>query len=212
MTEMPKIRALSELSLPEARQGSAVVMVGSFAPIHDGHFDALHSASNALTHRGALVESLILTPNSEEYLNNKLADESNEWPYERRINFIRNRIPHLIIPTYVDDVSGRLAKEKQINNFVPGTIQRQLGFNATQLYFVVGSDQLLSMEEHLTANGRAVCVLRPGNMDEIQDQMKIRWIAEANQSERLIITERSNMQHDVSSTAIRKSTERHKNA
>lgn len=212
MTEMPKIRALSETVLPEGRQGNAVVMVGSFAPIHDGHFDALHSASNALTRQGALVESLILTPNSEEYLNSKLADESNEWPYERRIKFIRERTPHLVIPTYVDDISGRLAQEKQINNFVPGTIQRQLGFSATQLYFVVGSDQLLSMEEHLTTNGRAVCVLRPGNMSEVQEQLKIQWLADAAQSDRLIVTERGNMQHDISSTAIRKLTDRNKNA
>ena len=211
MNEVPRIKALSEVSLPHERQGSAVVMVGSFAPIHDGHFDALYSASNALIRQGTAVESLVLTPNSTEYLSNKLASESTEWPYERRIQYIQDRPSHLSIPTYVDDISGRLAKEKQINTFVPETIRRRLGFNATQLYLVVGSDQLMSMEEHLSADGRAVCVLRPGNMDQLQTQLKVAWLTEATESERLIITKRSNMQHDISSTAIRKMASRDKN-
>lgn len=209
MSEISRIKTLSETLSPDDREGNAVVMVGSFAPIHDGHFDAVHSASAALISRGHSVESLVLAPNSSEYLQNKLAEESNEWPYERRVEYILGRDPHPTIPTYVDDISARLAQEKQINNFVPETIQRRLGFDALQLYLVVGSDQLLSMESHLSeGDGKAICVLRPGSMDEVQERLKISWISDATASERLIITERENMEQDVSSTAIRRSVGR----
>ncbi len=209
MSEIPRIKTLSETLSPNDREGSAVVMVGSFAPIHDGHFDAVHSASAALISRGHSVESLILAPNSSEYLEGKLAEESSEWPYERRVEYILGRDPHPTIPTYVDDISARLAQEKQINNFVPETIQRRLGFDALQLYLVVGSDQLLSMEAHLSeGDGKAICVLRPGSMDEVQERLKISWVSDATASERLIITERGNMEQDVSSTAIRRSVGR----
>ncbi len=209
MPEIPKIKTLSETLMTDSRKGNAIVMVGSFAPIHDGHFDAVHSASAALINRGHSVESLVLAPNSSEYLQNKLAEESDEWPYERRVEYILGRDPHPTIPTYVDDISARLAHEKQINNFIPKTIQRRLGFDALQLYLVVGSDQLLSMEAHLSEEeGKAVCVLRPGSMDEVQERLKISWISDATASERLIITERGNMEQDVSSTAIRRSVRR----
>jgi len=209
MSEIPRIKTLSETLTTDSREGNAVVMVGSFAPIHDGHFDAVHSASAALINRGHSVESLVLAPNSSEYLQNKLAEESDEWPYERRVEYILGRDPHPTIPTYVDDISARLAQEKQINNFVSETIQRRLGFDALRLYLVVGSDQLLSMEAHLSeGDGKAICVLRPGSMDEVQERLKISWISDATASERLIITERGNMEQDVSSTAIRRSVGR----
>ncbi len=205
MSEIPKIEALSETESFYEREGNAVVMVGSFAPIHDGHFDAIHSASAALINRGHLVESLILTPNSSEYLENKLAEESSKWQYEHRVKLIQDKNPHPTIPTYVDDISGYLAQEKQINNFVPETIKRRLGFDALQLYFVVGSDQLLSMKSHLSEKGgNAICVLRPGNMDEIKEHLGISWVSDATTSGRLIVTERSNMEEDVSSTKIRR--------
>lgn len=205
MPEIARIKPLSETLNTDCREGNAVVMVGSFAPIHDGHLDAAHSASAALINRGHSVESLILAPNSSEYLEIKLAEESYEWPYERRVEYILGRDPHPTIPTYVDDISGRLAQEKQINDFVPKTIQRRLGFDALQLYFVVGSDQLLSMESHLSeGDGKAICVLRPGSMQEVQERLKISWVSDATASERLIITERQNMKQDISSTAIRR--------
>lgn len=171
--------------------------------------DAVQSASAALINRGHSVESLVLVPNSSEYLQNKLAEESDKWPYERRVEYILGRDPHPTIPTYVDDISACLAQEKQINNFVPETIRRHLGFDALQLYLVVGSDQLLSMESHLSdREGKAICVLRPGSMDEVQERLKISWISNATASERLIITERENMEQDVSSTAIRRAVGR----
>lgn len=78
MSKIPTIRPLSETQPTYGRRGDAVVMVGSFAPIHEGHFDALHSASDAVIAGGKNVDALILTPNSGEYLRGKLGEESEE--------------------------------------------------------------------------------------------------------------------------------------
>lgn len=205
MTEQLKINALSDAYSEENRQGNAVVMVGSFAPIHRGHFDAIHAAGSALIGRGIPVESLILTPNSAEYVQNKLPEYHETWTYERRVQKILDQDSHPRIPTYVDDVSGYRAKYEQINDHVPLTIRRHLGFAANQLYLVVGSDQLLSMESHLEKDeSRAICVLRPNNLEEVQQRLELPWVAEAVESRRLIITEREDMENDVSSTAIRR--------
>ena len=205
MCEQAKINTLSSAQ-PGIREGVAVVMVGSFAPVHKGHFDAVHAASTALAGQGNLVESVVLTPNSAEYVERKLPEDHGEWTYERRIHEILGRSPHPHIPTYVDDVSGRLARHEQINGYVPVTMRRYLGFTACQTYLVVGSDQLLSMESHLeNERNRAVCVLRPGSLDYARDRLDLPWIAAAVEEGRFVITERENMKTDISSTAVRRS-------
>jgi len=199
-----KIEKLSDVRIPTEQEGTAVVMVGSFAPVHRGHFDALHAAQTALTTRGLAVGSLVLTPNSPEYVERKLPDYHKTWHYERRIQKVLECDPHPRVPTYVDDVSGRRAGLNEMNDYVVRTVQQHLGYAATQMYLVVGSDQLLSMQSHLRSEAnRAVCVLRPGNLDRIQEHLETPWVAEAVQAERFIITEREDMEHDISSTAAR---------
>lgn len=206
MFEKSRIREVSGTLCRERRMGSAVVMVGSFAPIHKGHFDALHAASTSLLDRGINIESLILTPSSAEYVEAKLPDYHKQWTYERRIRRILDQDPHPYISTYVDDVSGYSAKKEQINGHVPVTLRRHLGYSANQLHFVVGSDQLLTMETHLENEAnRAVCVLRPNNLDAINENLKLPWVAAAIASDRFLITERADMENDISSTAVRKS-------
>jgi|GEM_PF-1020536 len=205
MIEQMKIDRLSNTLSAENREGNVVAIVGSFAPVHRGHFDAIHAASTALTKQGLPVESLVFTPNSEEYVRKKLREDLGEWTYERRIQEILSQDPHPNISTYVDDLSGHEAKEKEINDYVTLTIRRHLGFTACQTYLVVGSDQLASMESHLSNEAnRAVCVLRPGNLDYVQSQLETPWIADAIASSRFIITEREDMENDISSTTIRK--------
>lgn len=204
MKQHTKINRISESLSTGEREGNALVIVGSFAPIHDGHFDAVQAASTALLERGDTVDSLVLTPNSEEYVRNKISANRDAWSYERRIKGILSRDPHPATPTYVDDVSGPMAELRQINDYVPHTVRRHLGFTASQTVLVVGSDQLLSMQSHLeNEDNRAVCVLRPGSMSQLGDHLGIPWVAKAVEAERFIITERADMENDISSTVIR---------
>lgn len=205
MPNQPRIKRLSETHLPEERDGNAVVMIGSFAPIHSGHFDAAFSACAALEENEVPVESLVFTPNSAEYVRRKLPGEHKTWTYEHRIQRILDEIPHPRVPTYVDDVSGSPEHQELIlNSRVPITIRRHLGFRANQLYLLVGSDQLLSVRLHLeNTTNKAVCVLRPGCMDEVDENLTIPWISDAVESKRLIVTEHGDMINAISSSAIR---------
>jgi nicotinic acid mononucleotide adenylyltransferase len=207
MTEQKRIIKLSENFSTRDRQGSAVVMVGSFAPVHRGHFDAVKAASAALLERDIPVEALVLTPNSAEYVRRKLGREHVSWTHERRVEKILEQDPHPHISTYVDDVSGPTARHEQINNHVPVTLSQRLGFQAYQMYLVVGSDQLPTMEEHLDNElNRAVCVLRPGSIESVKESLTTSWVINAMRSNRLIVTKREDMNTDVSSTAVRRAT------
>ena len=190
---------------PYSKQnGRAVVLVGSFAPVHDGHFDALTSAVKAVERHDTFVEAAMLVPNSDAYLTRKLGSCASEWPYSKRVKTIACRHPEHEVPTFVDDISGSQIGLGEINLAVPQTIERHLGFTALDTYFIVGSDQLLSMEAHLSGTqNRSVCVLRPGRIDEIKPYLTASWVKESLRAGRLLITTRKNMDTDISSTDCR---------
>jgi nicotinic acid mononucleotide adenylyltransferase len=180
-------------------------MVGSFAPIHDGHIDAAFSATRALINNGSHISSLVYTPNSAEYVRRKLGDDEAGWHYKLRVEEILNRGSHPTIDTFVDDVSGPQVGLGEMNEQVLSTVGLYLGSQSCRTHLVVGSDQLLSMESHIAeTRNRAVCVLRPGRTDDLAEKMLISWISKAIDSGRLIIATRSNMLEDVSSTMIRR--------
>lgn len=192
-----------------ANDGSSVVIVGSFAPIHRGHFDAIRAASRAVSEQIEPVGSIILSPNSDEYLARKLRGKGEElsWTYDRRIDAIlKQSAPVEGVPTFVDDITGRYIGLEEINFEVPHTLRRSLGLAANRLFFVTGSDQLPSMQLHLeNPDNRSVCVLRPGHMEALNDQLQQDWVMRAVQEGRYIITERDDMVNDISSTNIRRS-------
>lgn len=184
-------------------QGNVIVMVGSFAPIHEGHMDALISAKRAISLGAPPANTLVITPNSAEYVARKLGDEGEVWTYERRIEAIISLLGKSQELIYVDDISGPLAGEEQINDYIPLTIEERLGALSCQLFFVVGSDQLPSMEQHLSQKGRSICVVRPGRDNILKSCLRMSWAKEALMEKRLIITPRANMTQDISSTDIR---------
>ena len=203
------IRRISSLEKPLQSKGSTIVMVGSFAPVHKGHFDAVRAAGNALRERDIELDQVVLTPNSHDYLHRKLVEESSPWTYDRRITEILSRdTPITDVPAYVDDISGLSVGLNEINDRVPHTLSRSLGVAAEQLYLITGSDQILSMEGHLAdPSKRAICVLRPdGKLDTAHAQLALPWARRAIEEGRYIVTEREDMEVDVSSTAIRRSS------
>lgn len=201
------IQLLSEQPPSSPRdEGRAVALVGSFAPVHDGHFDALLSAACAVEQVDDRVEALTLVPNSSAYVRRKLGKIAGLWRFQHRVESILNAEPDHETPTYVDDISGARIGLEQINYLAPRTIEERLGFDSTRTYLVVGSDQLLSMEEHLSGtNNRAVCVIRPGRHEEVEPHLRTSWLKAALHDGRFIVTRRANMDYDVSSTDIRDS-------
>jgi len=203
------IRKLSMSNPNHANDGSSVVIVGSFAPVHRGHFDAIRAASRAVSEQIEPVGSIILSPNSDEYLARKLRGKGEElsWTYDRRIDAILEQsAPVEGVPTFVDDITGRYIGLEEINFEVPHTLRHSLGLAANRLFFVTGSDQLPSMQLHLqNPDNRSVCVLRPGHMEALNEQLQQDWVVRAVQEGRYIITEREDMVNDISSTNIRRS-------
>lgn len=199
-----EIQRLSDVPPLTDNPGESVVIVGSFAPIHDGHFDAAFSAVEALRLHGRNISSLVFTPNSTEYVRRKLGDDEGGWHYSSRINEITKRAQHPSVNTYVDDVSGPKAALREMNEEVLRTVSYKLGTPACRTHLVVGSDQLHSMMPHLDGtSNNAVCVLRPGRTDDLAEKLALPWAQRAVTSERLIITGRQNMENDISSTTIR---------
>ncbi len=206
---MRNIRKLSTIESTPPHAGSAVVMVGSFAPIHLGHFDAIRAAGNAIQERGIQVDNVVLSPNSDEYLERKLKGEKHDWTYDRRVSRIASgELPIEGITTYVDDVSGRIVGLNEINRQVPYTLHHLLGLAAEQLYFVTGSDQIRSMEAYLSDPARrAICVLRPdGGLNAAHRELGLPWARQAIDEGRYIVTEREDMENDISSSAIRRAS------
>lgn len=200
---IPRLSTLSPYSL---REGNAVGLVGSLAPIHSGHIDALQSAGRAVANHDGSVEALVLIPNSSEYVQRKLGKVAARWwSFLERVDMISNLDTYFDIPVFVDDISGADIGLEQINDVAPITIEERLGLEGRNTYLVVGSDQLPSMEDYLSDMERkAVCVIRPGHHDEIQDSMNQKWAKQAIAERRLLVTLRSNMENDISSTEVRK--------
>lgn len=185
------------------QDGLVLAMVGSFAPVHEGHFDAILSAKRAIESLGEHVSALIMSPNSDDYVLKKINDQVGEWNFEHRIQRFIDLKKDLPTPFFVDDISGKEKLECTITESVIKNIKNKLGIVACNVVLTVGSDQIKSMRPYLK-NNRAVCVLRPDNYRIIEDVRHEEWFEEMTSRDQLIITDRENTQEDISSTNIRK--------
>jgi len=184
-------------------KSSALVMVGSFAPIHAGHIDAMQSAESAfLKQYNERLIAKVFAPNSDSYVSIKLNDKNGEWNFDKRVSEFDKLDSEFDITAYVDDITGKNPPEKSISDEVIATVSRKIGIAASKVVLVVGSDQLASMKPHIQ-NNRAVCVLRPGSLDVLLKYKDQEWFERAFYDGRYIITTRTDMIKDISSTAIR---------
>lgn len=196
------ILRLSTTEKSEPNQGAALVMVGSFAPVHEGHFDAIMSAERTMIAKGEDVSALVFAPNSDSYVSTKLNDTNGDWNFQRRVSEFMKFDFQFRASAFVDDITGRTPPEKSISEEVIDTVERQLGIQASKSVLVVGSDQVASMRSHLETN-RAICVIRPGNISKVLDHSNENWFTEAVSQGRYILTERQNRVTDINSTEIR---------
>lgn len=201
------IERLSSSSKYRNSDASGLIIVGSYAPVHRGHFDAMRSAERHLLATGDDVAGNVFAPNSDSYvLNKKLGDEDSVWSFDRRVSEFLSRDSGTESLSYVDDITGATPPEKSISESVIDTVSDKLGIKACSLVLVVGMDQIRSMEAHLDTN-RAICVLRPGYESKLQDVAQDDWFLDAINDERLLLTSRENTEIDVSSTVIRRKLE-----
>lgn len=200
------IERLSGSSKYRNSSASGLVMVGSYAPVHNGHFDAMRSAERRLLTTGDDIAGNIFAPNSDSYVLKKLDDEDGVWNFDRRISEFVSRSSGTESVSYVDDITGSKPPEKSISESVIDTVSDRLGIRACSLVLVVGMDQIRSMEPHLDSN-RAICVLRPGYESQLQEVAQDDWFVDAIDIKRLLLTSRENTVIDISSTVIRKKLE-----
>lgn len=196
------IKKLSSAQEASNSNSSALIMVGSFAPLHPGHIDAMESAERVILRLDGSLAGLVYAPNSDSYVSLKLNDKVGEWNFERRVSEFTDKESGLLTPSYVDDVTGISPPERTISEEVISTVSRQLGIRACNAILIVGSDQIHSMKAHIDEN-RAVCVVRPGYLSAIDEHKSQKWFRKAIKSDRLIITEHRDMVSQLSSTSIR---------
>lgn len=89
-------------------------MVGSYAPVHNGYFDAMRSAERCLLTTGYDIAGNIFAPNSDSYVLKKIDDEDGVWNFDRRISEFVSRSSGTESVSYVDDVTGSKPRRNQL--------------------------------------------------------------------------------------------------
>lgn len=149
-------------AVPRIDRGVILLMVGSYAPVHEGHVAAMTAAVAAVEASGQQVASVVYVPNGDSYVSFKIRDSHGMWNFNRRIEVLMRLVPRLAIPTFVDDISGSIPiVNKSITRTAITSAAEQLGVSPSRFVIVVGSDQAASVEPYLATN-QAVCVVRPG--------------------------------------------------
>lgn len=199
------IHRLSQIVAPIETRGNVLMMVGSFAPAHDGHIDAMESAEKALLKTDETVAANVFVPNSDSYVSIKLDDSEGKWNFSRRVNEFALFEPDTRSPSFVDDLTGLTPPERSISEEAISTASLRLGIEVCRVMLVVGSDQVDSMKPHLDDN-RAICIVRPGSEKEISERFNEKWFRDAVGDGRYILARRRILDHDISSTQIRASS------
>lgn len=195
---------LSSLSFEAKLHGDKIVLllIGSFAPFHQGHISTMEAAATKLQQEGYEIAAKIFTPNGDTYVvNEKLKDK--EWNYNKRIGIIcKTLVEERVERSYVDDLSGIGSLKGSITQRAVATVSTVFNISPKQIFVVVGSDQVDSLE-NILRNSRCICVLRQGSIMNVISQFSHGWFYQAYKSDKCFVTEKQNPLEDISSTEIR---------
>jgi nicotinic acid mononucleotide adenylyltransferase len=198
-----KISRLSEAERLPSDDGSTLVIVGSFAPVHLAHLDRIMAAERALIRNNEKVNAAVFAPNSDSYVvRQKLRDEPGDWSFDRRVREFGKMDISTTAPSFVDDITGQKPPERSISEEVIDTVADHLGIQACRAVLVTGSDQISSMEPFVE-EGRAICIMRAGYDENVENAMQQKWLRDAVNRGSYIIAPPMNPDLDISSTAIR---------
>lgn len=190
---MLKVSQIKEFSI----QGYILFMLGSYAPFHEGHNDAITSAERAFVAAGYTLGGVVIAPHSDLYVSYKI--HNSTWNINRRITSIVNANINCVSPLYLDDISCYQPAKDNVTQIVINTLKK-LGITTHRIAIVVGADNLASMAPHI-ATHKVICVRRPGYDTSLSIlQMNENFIKNASN---LIIADRQKVKKDISSTTIR---------
>jgi len=192
-------------------EGKILVLIGSYAPVHQGHVELLNNAANWYIEQGITVKAAVLAPNSESYVTRKLSNSG----YHLELGSITNRIqtisefvpdtlPDSDVITVVDDLSCiEVDGHGFINTITVKNIAKRFGCKRSDVVMIVGADQLGSMKGYLKHNDCLV-VSRPGQNDQMFELIRVPWVQRALRMFKLTIIDRPESCVSMSSTEIRK--------
>jgi len=191
------VKRLSE-SNSIATDGYVLFMLGSFAPFHDGHIDAIVSAENALQNMGYSLSAVVISPHGDKYVSDKIGD--NHWTVNRRMDRIISSGISCSSPMIVDDLSFNTKATHNITQVAVDNISENLNISSDKIIIAVGSDNIQTLAPNIKDN-KVVCVIRPG-FDNVIDVIGSCSSFRDNICN-LIITTRENDKFDINSTNIR---------
>lgn len=174
-------------------------MLGSYAPFHEGHRDAIVSAEAALLESGYEIDSVVIVPHSDDYVQNKIQDTS--WNIDRRILSIANATIVCRSTIFIDDISCRKPIGKDPTAAVIETLINNIGVESSNIIIAVGADNIMSMIPYIKSH-KVACVQRPGYRRALSRLIENENFVDNKQN--LIIAERRYNSADISSTIIRK--------
>lgn len=190
---MLRISQIKELP----RDGYLLFMLGSYAPFHEGHNDAITSAERAFIEAGHTLAGVIIAPHSDLYVSTKI--HNSNWDINRRISEITKATIDCSSPVYLDDISCYQPVKKNGTRIVINTLKK-LELDKRRIAIAVGADNLASMAPYI-GSYKIVCVRRPGYDTSLSIlQMNENFI---NNTSNLIIADRKEAKKDINSTTIR---------
>lgn len=170
-----------------------LVIVGSFAPFHAGHVDAINSAYNFIARLGKEVNACLCVPNSDEYVLNKVNNQ--RWDLHLRIDGIVNVLQktECKMNYIVDDITGECFCGNLVTDYAIANLRLRVGeIQKNNIFVVVGSDKIEEAMQYLNTYN-IICVRRPGY------DIEAPLCSYAN----VAVIDRMNMACDISSTDIR---------
>lgn len=188
-----------------------VVLIGSYAPVHQGHVELLANVANWYLEHDVPVRAVVMAPNSEAYVRNKLTKAGSP---HHELASIRNRLdaitefapsalPDSNVMTVVDDISCMQVEGLGfINNLSTENIASRFGCRPSDIVVAIGADQLGSMR-HYWKHNECVVVSRPGQNATMFELLRAPWVQRALRRTKITIIDRPEGCVSLSSTAIR---------
>lgn len=153
------------------KKNALVYMTGSFAPVHDGHFNSAILACDKLKNEGYNILGIVISPDHDKYVvDNKI--KRNDLNIHKRISIINDKIKKLKCeyPIICDIWNGYFNSTAinftELTDFLANGLINY-GLDNTELFFVCGGDNARFAKTFINKHG-CVVIERPGYETELE--------------------------------------------